>query len=263
MYSPREKGFSESLHFIDRCQVTLLREIAGLAGERMVLKGGMSMRASFGSLRLTKDMDFDRDPQTTTLASVKSMLTRGMKSAAEQSRLRNAAIDFPKATEITLRARLAGETIAGHPVRFEVEVSGRRFPSRTNRRMENVVPPSDYGMAPFPVHTYTHAMLAASKVLAVMSDNRNVPRDIYDLRDLILAQTSPVDILRELSPTALAQMRADVLGKLTLITFDQAREELLPYIPPTTASQIDRPTWEEWTLDVAESVEAWLEAAAS
>lgn len=125
--------------------------------------------------------------------------------------------------------------------------------------METVVPPADYGMAPFPVHTYTHAMLAASKVLAVMSDNRNVPRDVYDLRDLILARATPVQILRALPRDAVARMRADVVGKLALITFDQAREELLPYLPPSITSEIDRTTWETWTLEVAESIDAWLE----
>ncbi len=217
------------------------------------------MRASFGSLRLTKDMDFDRDTEATTLNSVRSMITRGMKSAAEQSRLRAVAIDFSKATDVTLRARMVGETIAGHAVRFEVEVSGRRFPRRENRRMETVVPPSDYGMAPFPVHTYTHAMLAASKVLAVMSDNRNVPRDVYDLRDLIFAQANPVDILRGLPTEAVGYMRADVVSKLALITFDQAREELLPYLPPAIAAEIDQATWDAWTLDVAESIDGWFQ----
>lgn len=263
IYSPKEKGFSEPLHIIDRCQVALLREIANLSGHRLVLKGGMAMRASFGSMRLTKDMDFDRDPEATTLSSVKGMIARGMKAAAEHSRLRQLAIDFPKATDVTLRARLVGETTGGHAVRFEVEVSGRRFPGRSNRRMETVVPPSDYGMAPFPVHTYTHQMLAASKVLAVMSDNRNVPRDIYDLRDLILAQASPVDILRGLPPQAVTRMRADIVNKLALITFDHAREELLPYLPPDTAAGIDQATWDAWTLDVAESVDGWLEEVAS
>ncbi len=263
IYSPKAKGFSEPLHTIDRCQIALLREIASLSGQRLVLKGGMAMRASFGSLRLTKDMDFDRDPTTTTLASVKGMLLRGMKIAAEQARLRAVAVDFPKATEVTLRARMVGETVGGHAVRFEVEVSGRRFPGRENRRMETVVPPSDYGMAPFPVHTYTHQMLAASKVLAVMSDNRNVPRDVYDLRDLILAQASPVDILRDLPAEAVTRMRADVVGKLALITFDHAREELLPYLPPPTAAGIDQATWEAWTLDVAESVDEWLKEVES
>jgi hypothetical protein len=185
-----------------------------------------------------------------------------MKNAAEHSRLSNVAIDFPKATEVTLRARMRGETVDGQTARFEVEVSGRRFPGRENRRMETVVPPSDYGMAPFPVHTYTHPMLAASKVLAVMSDNRNVPRDVYDLRDLILAQANPVPILRALPPEAVLQMRTDVIGKLTQITFDQARDELLPYLPPPIAAEIDQATWDTWTLDVAESIGAWLEEIA-
>ena len=39
---------------IDRCQVGLLRALATQYSARLYLKGGMAMRALFGSLRLTK-----------------------------------------------------------------------------------------------------------------------------------------------------------------------------------------------------------------
>lgn len=262
IYSPKEKGFSDALHHVDRCQVILLREIAFVMQNRMVLKGGMAMRASVGSMRLTKDMDFDRDISATTLSSVKGLMKKGMKSAAVAGRIQNAEISITKDTETTLRARLVGQTPQGSPIRFEVEVSGRSYPQLSNRHMEMVSPPTEYGVAPFTVNTYSHEMLAASKVLAVMADNRNVPRDIYDLKDLADAGVDPAEILCELPPEALAQIRADVLGKLTLITFDLAKVELLPYLPPSTAASVDAEVWDSWTLKVAESIEGWIDNAA-
>lgn len=261
IYSPQQKGFSQALHAIDWCQVALLRELAIQAGQRLVLKGGMAMRASFGSLRLTRDMDFDRDVTATSLASVQGMVRSSMKAAAQLARLRDSRIDFPKATETTLRARLTGQTLAGQDLRFEVEVSGRRPVAPQNRTLVIVTPPSDYGIAPFPVNVYTHAMLAATKVLAVMSDNRNVPRDVYDLHDLLAAGADPVTILAGLPREALSAMARDVIGKLQGIGFDLARDELLPYLPPQEAATVDTSMWEQWLLEVAEGVEQWLLAA--
>ncbi|MFM9970103.1 MAG: nucleotidyl transferase AbiEii/AbiGii toxin family protein, partial [Burkholderiales bacterium] len=82
IYSPLEKGFDERLAIIDRCQIALLREIVGQFGAgRLFLKGGMAMRAVFGGMRLTKDIDFDRDP-TQSLDSAKGGLRRSMVRAA-------------------------------------------------------------------------------------------------------------------------------------------------------------------------------------
>ena len=54
MYDPASEGFSARMCAIDRCQVGLLRTLATQYSARLYLKGGMAMRALFGSLRLTK-----------------------------------------------------------------------------------------------------------------------------------------------------------------------------------------------------------------
>ena len=52
--------------------------------------------------------------------------------------------------------------------------------------------PWPIAMAPFPVVTYTNSALAVMKIGAALSEQRNAPRDLYDLRDLIWARTDPV-----------------------------------------------------------------------
>lgn len=66
---------------IDCSQVGLLRALATRFGTRLFLKGGMAMRVPFGSLRLTKDIDFERDP-TLPKASLRKTLPRALNAAA-------------------------------------------------------------------------------------------------------------------------------------------------------------------------------------
>lgn len=255
LYDPKSQGFNESMSSIDRAQVAMLRELASLSTDgRLILKGGLAMRACVGSMRLTKDVDFDRSANMSTTAA-KTGVRRALAAAAQSARILSSEIDILKETETTLRVRLSGQTSAGL-IKFVVEVSGRNAASETESRRETVTPPPSYGIAPFSINTYTHEMLAASKVLAAMSANRNVPRDIYDLNDLIT--TNPADILRaRLAEEDLHEIGDSVLTKLSLITFAQAETELMPYIPPAQRAMLTQDAWDEMTLRVAERIQAW------
>ena len=112
-----------------------------------------------------------------------------------QARLLGPQVDELKVTPTTVRMRLAG-TASGTPVKFMVEVSGRSAPVEGSHARVTVVPPARYGIAPFAVAAYTHDMLAATKVAAIMSPNRNVPRDTYDLHEL--AACTPEQLLGDL-----------------------------------------------------------------
>ncbi len=105
LYSPSEKGFDDRLTAIDRCQVALLREIVGQYGPRLVLKGGMAMRAIFGSMRLTKDIDFDREPSL-SLESAKNGLPKTLIRAAAVAGIRRPQAEITKLTATTIRTRL-------------------------------------------------------------------------------------------------------------------------------------------------------------
>ncbi len=55
----------------------------------------MAMRVAFGSMRLTKDIDFDRTADMSTSA-VKGLLKRGMQVAAQVAGIRGVAIGMTK-----------------------------------------------------------------------------------------------------------------------------------------------------------------------
>jgi hypothetical protein len=76
------------------------------------------------------------------------------------------------------------------------------------------------------VETYSNDVLAAMKIVAAMSAARNAPRDIYDLQDLIAAQTDPVAILASRSSLgALELIKANAQSKLDQMSFELARED--------------------------------------
>ena len=245
---------------IDRCQVGLLRELAGQFGKRLILKGGMAMRAAFGSMRLTKDIDFDRD-STISQETLKKNLGRLLVRAASAAAIRDPKAEITKDTRTTVRARLSGTIGNGLGVRFDIEVSGRDTPSPHNVREAIVVAPASYAMAPFPVTTYTNAALAAMKIGAALAEQRNAPRDLYDLRDLVRAGADPVELLSRQEPEQLAGFSARALGKLEALSFQQAQQELLPYLPPEERQMLDENTWIDMTLMVAQTIETWCDTA--
>jgi hypothetical protein len=260
LYAPSEKGFDVRLEAVDHCQIGLLRELSSSVGARLALKGGMAMRAAFGSMRLTKDIDFDRD-QTISQESLKKSLERSLLRAAHVARLSSPKVRVTKDTGTTLRVRLEGALSGKTDVRFDVEVSGRAAPAAAHLRSVIVAPPARYAMAPFPVATYTDQALAAMKISAALSAQRNAPRDLYDLRDLIWAHADPTDLLAEQDADLLEDLSERALGKLELITFQLAQQELLPYLPADVRQAINQDGWIEMTLMVADTIQCWCKDA--
>ncbi|WPG41503.1 hypothetical protein [Variovorax sp. EBFNA2] len=92
-------------------------------------------------MRLTKDIDFDRDPSL-SLQSNKGRLPQMLKTAGANAGMREISAEITKESGTAVRARLAGRTIGGTDLRFEVEVSGRqRELNRQYIPVEMVSPP--------------------------------------------------------------------------------------------------------------------------
>lgn len=261
MYDPASEGFSASLCAIDRCQVGLLRALATRYSARLYLKGGMAMRALFGSLRLTKDIDFERDPSLSN-DSLRKALPAALRAAALASTLQAPGVSITKDTRTTLRASLAAtlkET--GAPVHFEVEISGRGLPPPEYLVRLNLVPPMAYRMTQFGVSSFNAHAMAASKVAALHSDNRSVPRDIFDLNDLIAQGANPVALLARAQHDWLMAIAGRTIERTSAIGWDRANEEVLPYLPVSVRGTFDAAAWEDMCLKVAQTVDAWLAEA--
>jgi hypothetical protein len=104
--------------------------------------------------------------------------------------------------------------------------------------------------------------MAGGKVNALLSDNRSVPRDVYDLSELIRHGADPTELwVHHTPPGVLGGKRAAVMAKIDGIDFALAAAELLPYIAPDLRQSINESRWDEIRLDVAHHVEGWMDAA--
>lgn len=96
---------------------------------------------------------------------------------------------------------------------------------------------------------------------ALHSANRSVPRDIFDLSDLIAQGANPVPLLGLADRQWLKAISGTTIEKTAAIGWDRAREEIVPYLPQSVRSTLDAAGWEDMCLRVAETVDTWLKDA--
>jgi hypothetical protein len=143
-----------------------------------------------------------------------------------------------------------------------VELSRRGVPDARFVETRTIQRPYEYTIAPFVARVYSETAMAAAKVNALLSENRSVPRDVYDLADLIRRGASPVSLwIERLSHENLRRKRDAVLPKVTLIDFPLANAELLPSLARDIRVTLDEKRWGNVQLEVAEGVGRWFEEA--
>lgn len=254
-------GFSVEAQARDRCQLQFLAQLMRQGADRYVLKGGMAMRALYGSARLTKDIDFDCE-DSVSLQSMRTRMPKALEQASRATGLSGVKVTQTKAGDRAGKWRLDAQFDGGRSMTFDIEVSRRGVPGNEYVTTKTVQAPFEYRIPPFVVRVYTAVAMSASKVNALLSDNRSVPRDVYDLYDLAQQGGDPSPLwIAYLPREVLQRKRNAVWAKVDGIKFNQAYDELLPYIPPGLRETIDETRWDDVRADVAAHVDKWLEVA--
>ncbi len=254
-------GFSDEAGARDRCQMQFLAQLMRQGASRFILKGGMAMRALYGSARLTKDIDFDCEDSVSP-QSMKSQMPRALEQAARTAGLVNTRVTQTKAGDLESKWRLDAAIPGGRSMSFDVEVSRRGIPDDAYVTTRSVQPPYEYRISAFVVRVYSEVAMAAAKVNALLSDNRNVPRDVYDLHDLVRRGVDPSPLWIAQVPREVLQRKRDaVWAKVDGIRFEQAYDELLPYLPPGLRDMVDESRWDGMRAEVAAQVDRWLDSA--
>lgn len=259
--SAKSLGFSAEAEARDRCQLQFLAQLMRQGASRFILKGGMAMRALYGSARLTKDIDFDCEASVSA-QSMKTQMPKALEQAARMAGLVNIKVTQTKAGDLSSKWRLDAQLKGEQTMTFDVEISRRGVPDDLYVTTTTIQAPYEYRISPFVVRVYTEMAMAASKVNALLSENRNVPRDVYDLYDFVQHGVDPSPLWIAHVPREVLQRKRDaVWAKIDGIKFEQAYDELLPYIPPGMRENLDEQRWESMRADVAAQVDTWLEAA--
>jgi predicted nucleotidyltransferase component of viral defense system len=259
--SARSLGFSAEAQVRDRSQMAFLSSLMRQGADRYILKGGLAMRALYGSARLTKDVDFDCDDSISD-RSLATRIANALEQAARAAGIVEQKVERTKSGERASRWRLTGHTRDSIAVTWEVELSRRGVPDARFIETRPIQPPYEYTIAPFVARVYGETAMAAGKVDALLNDNRAVPRDVYDLDDLVRRGASPVALwIEHLSRENLERKRDAVLPKVTLIDFPLANAELLPYLARDIRATIDEKRWGDIQLEVADGVGRWFDEA--
>ena len=261
IYAAHDLGFSPEAEFRDRTQMQFIALLVRQGASRLILKGGMAMRALYGSTRLTKDVAFDCENKVSQ-QSMQTHMNKALLQAARLAGLTGAEVAQTKRGERSARWGIVGTAAGDVKIVWEAEVSRRGIPPPEFVETKPFETPIAYRIPPFTVRVYGAAAMAGGKVNALLSDNRSVPRDVYDLVDLVRRGASPVPLWIEyLSRENLMRKRDVVLPKVTLIDFPLANAELLPYLARDIRATIDEKRWGDMQLEVAEGVGRWFKEA--
>lgn len=258
IFAANELGFSPDAEMRDRTQMQFIALLMRQGASRFILKGGMAMRALYGSTRLTKDVDFDSE-DSVSQQSMQARMPKALQQAARSAGLTGIEVKQTKRADRANRWRIQGTAAGDIPITWEVEVSRRGIPPADFIETRSFEVPVAYRIPNFSVRVYGPAAMAGGKVNALLSDNRNVPRDVYDLHELIRNRADPTSLwIRTLPRESLEHQQATVIAKIDRIDFALANAELLPYIAPDMRAAIDQARWDEIRLEVAEQVERWM-----
>jgi predicted nucleotidyltransferase component of viral defense system len=261
IFAAHDLGFSPEAEFRDRTQMQFIALLVRQGASRLILKGGMAMRALYGSTRLTKDVDFDCEDNLSQL-SMQTHMKKALLQAARLAGLAGPEVTQTKRGERSARWRIVGTGAGDVKIVWEAEVSRRGVPPPEFVETKTFDTPIAYRIPPFNVRVYGAAAMAGGKVNALLSDNRSVPRDVYDLSELVRHGADPTELwVRHIPAEMLGRKRPAIMAKIAGIDFALAAAELLPYIAPEIRQSIDEARWDEIRLDVAHQVERWMDAA--
>lgn len=242
----------------DAVQARIIGEVFAQRVKGVVLKGGMAFRVTHPRwARATKDIDLDSDPEVPLHALQKTIRT-GIRKATMDGLLEDVVISEPKQTETTARWKIAGRfPRTGQMLHLTVEVSRRdQVHAEDVRQVYYGESPDDQ------VTVYTDRSLAFKKVQALLSTNREAPRDISDLFLLIQAKVDPpIPEIREWLANAPQEDWDGLWEKIERMDYDMFRSQVLPSLPPTPDGQVFYQDWEEMRLQVGAHVEEWLRQA--
>lgn len=241
----------------DLVQARFVAAVFTQAAGDLVLKGGLAMRAMFGSSRYTKDVDLQANERL-PIARVGSIVRQALNEAIGTGFLTDVTITAPKQTNTVQRWKVGGK-VGETDIHMTVEVSRRPMPPGNHVIMGQV---TDSTGKTKPVYSFSSSAIAAGKVAALVSPHRVAPRDVYDLDLLITTDVEPpIDLLMGMGREELTKALDQLWSKLELMPYEVASEALIQYLPRAEAGKLDEASWEERRIRTGETVELWIKEA--
>ena len=195
-----------------------------------VVKGGVNLRAWFGSRRYSEDLDLDAmgaTPHVLRESFDKVLLGRALEDLLTSQGLEVVRISKPRQTDTTQRWKLelkaAGASVSLH-TKVEFSRRGARDEYVLEPARSEIVRP--YGIPVPTVNHYTARSAIRQKIHALVGRSEPQARDVWDL-DHLLRSTSadprPLsDSLREALPGATERVMS--------LEYDVFKAQVVPYL---------------------------------
>lgn len=233
---------------------------------RLALKGGFAMQMYCAVKRSTKDIDLQADPKM-PMAAVAKIVREGIADALASGFIENFTVSEPKQTETVQRWKIQGTVAGGQSsVHLTLEISRRGMPNDDLLTERDFIPPVESGALPAVVTVFSPAQMFLSKMAALASPNRVAARDVWDLNSLFdftatMRIEPPIALLAELGPDHLISMQKAIDEKLGMITWQIAKEQLVPFLPRKIAQGFDEDAWDFMCARVSYDVGLWIDQA--
>jgi hypothetical protein len=231
---------------VEAFHLALLRVFeARLPRDFFVVKGGVNLRAWFGSLRYSEDLDMDL--RRGEVFEVREKVGAVLAAPALRDLLRSLGLavtrsSAPKQTATTQRWKLElAQAGRGTPLHTKVEFSRRG--GDDEHVLDPVLPEivRPYGIPAPTVHHYTAAAALRQKIGALAGRRETQARDIWDLDHLL--RTTGAD------PRPLPARTRDALpaalDRVAELPFEAFRAQVVPFLAPEHQDMFGtRESWE-------------------
>jgi predicted nucleotidyltransferase component of viral defense system len=212
-----------------------------LARAQWVVKGGVNLRAWFGSLRYSEDLDID--VLRGSAHSLREKVDKLLESAAFRDLLAAQGLELtrsskPKQTQTTQRWKFEVRADAGSvPLHTRVEFSRRG--TAEEYVLEPVRPESvrPYGMLAPTANHYTARSAVRQKIEALAGRAQTQARDVWDIEHLL--RTTGVNP-GPFTPVARKTL-AVALDRAMTLPFDVFKAQVVPYLAPEQRELYDTP----------------------
>ena len=243
---------------IESFHLSLLRILeARLNRANWVVKGGVNLRAWFGSRRYSEDLDLDVikcAPHVLRERFDKVLLSRPLAEVLTTQGLEIARASKPKQTDTTQRWKIElGAAGVSVPLHTKIEFSRRATPHE-EYALEPVRPDvvRPYGIPAPTANHYTAASAIRQKIQALTGRSEAQARDVWDLDHLI--RTTNVDP-RPL-PRDVQVVLPEAVERTLSLEYDTFKAQVVPYLSVQDQTIYGtRDAWDRMRELVAERLE--------
>lgn len=243
---------------VEAFQLALLRILeARLDRANWVVKGGVNLRAWFGSRRYSEDLDLDviRCPQHLLRERVDKVLhSSPLADLLATQGLAIARVSRPKQTETTQRWKIELEA-SGVSVPLHTKLEFSRRPTRLDEhalepvRGDAVRP---YGIPAPTANHYTARSAIRQKIQALAARSEAQARDVWDIEHLVrTTQADPRPF-----PAELRLLVPEAIERALSIGYDTFRAQVVPYLAADDQTLYgSREAWDRMCELVAERLQ--------